>query len=95
VTGGANLFPELFVSLYRASVTHDMETISKLKETVGLLYDTLYRVGKDSSRFLQSYKCGLSLQGICHDYLAPPLQRFGPKERKQVEEYMNEFTRIT
>jgi len=95
VTGGANLFPELFASLYLAAVSDDSESILKLRETVSMIYETIYRVGKDSSRFLQSYKCGLSVMGICNDYMAPPLQSFGPAERKQMETYMNEFTRLT
>jgi 4-hydroxy-tetrahydrodipicolinate synthase len=92
VAGGANLFPKLFVDLYNASVTNDLETISKLREKVMMLYQTIYQVGKHSSRFLKGTKCGLSALGICSDYVAPPLRQFKPAERKKIEEYIEKIT---
>jgi len=91
VAGGANLFPKMFVDLYDASVAHDLETVSYLRKRVMRLYQTIYSVGKHSSRFLNGTKCGLSVMGICNDYLAPPLHQFNPAERKQIEKYMEEF----
>ncbi|MCK4993121.1 MAG: dihydrodipicolinate synthase family protein, partial [Bacteroidales bacterium] len=46
VAGGANMFPRMFVDLYNASVSNDLETISLLREKVLLLYQTIYQVGK-------------------------------------------------
>jgi len=92
VGGGANMFPKLFVDLYQASIENDPETISTLRKKVMKLYQTIYRVGKHSSRFLKGTKCGLSVMGICNDYLAPPLTRFQPAERKQIEKYIEEIT---
>ncbi len=92
VPGGANMFPKLFVDLYEASVSNDLDTISLLREKVMLLYQTIYQVGKSSSRFLKGTKCVLSLMGICNDYLAPPLQRFNSDERKQIKAYIEKIT---
>ena len=91
VAGGANLFPELFVELYHASVAKDFEKITELRKKVMWLYQTIYRVGKDDSRIVKGTKCGLSVMGICNDYMAPPLCRFDPGEREQVERYIEEF----
>jgi len=91
VAGGANMFPELFVELYKASVAKDLDNICKLREKVLLLYRTIYQVGKHASRFVKGTKCGLSVMGICNDYMAPPLSRFNSAERKQIEEYISQF----
>lgn len=88
VAGGANMFPKLFVDLYNASVANDLATISNLREKVLVLYQTIYQVGKHTSRYVKGTKCGLSVMGICNDYLAPPLHKFNPAERKQIEGYI-------
>lgn len=92
VAGGANMFPRMFVDLYNASVSNDLETISLLREKVLLLYQTIYQVGKSTSRFVKGTKCALSAMGICNDYMAPPLQRFSPSKRKQIEAYLEKIT---
>lgn len=92
VAGGANMFPKMFVDLYNASVANDLQTISVLREQVLQLYKTIYQVGKNTSRFVRGTKCVLSVMGICSDYLAPPLQTFGPSKRKQIEEYLKLIT---
>ena len=92
VAGGANMFPKLFVDLYKASVANDLETISKLREKVLLLYQTIYQVGKSTSRFVKGTKCVLSVMGICNDYMAPPLQKFSPSKREQIEAYLEKIT---
>jgi len=88
VAGGANMFPKMFVDLYNASLTKDLETISLLHEKVMLLYNTIYQVGKHTSKYVKGTKCVLSVMGICNDYLAPPLQKFKPAERKRIEAYI-------
>ena len=50
VAGGANMFPELFVSLFEASVIKDLGEIAHLRKKVAEIYDTIYSVGKYSSR---------------------------------------------
>ncbi len=91
VAGGANMFPKMFVDLYNASVANDLETISTIRKKVMMLYQTIYQVGKHTSRYLKGTKCGLSVMGICNDYMAPPLHRFNPAERKQIEEYIEKI----
>ena len=91
VAGGSNMFPKLFVELYEAAEKQDLETISRLREKVLWLYETIYQVGKDASRYLQGTKCVLSVMGICKDYMAPPLQRLDPAQRRQIEEYMEKI----
>lgn len=91
VAGGANMFPHLFVKLYEAAMDRDLDTVDKLRHKVLRLYNTIYEVGKNSSRYTKGTKCGLSVMGICDDYMAPPFCRFGSKERQQIEKYIKEF----
>lgn len=91
VAGGANMFPKMFVDLYHASAANDPETISRLQKKVLWLYESIYQVGKHTSRYLQGTKCALSVMGICKDYMAPPLQRFNAAERRQLEAYMEKI----
>ena len=75
-------------SIDEAMAGHASGTISIIREKVLMLYQTIYQVGKHPSRYVKSTKCGLSVLGICNDYLAPPLHRFKPSERKQIEDYL-------
>ena len=94
VAGGANMFPGLFVKLYEASVNKDLETIAQLRKKVIMLYNTVYTVGKYTSRFTKGTKCGLSVMGICNDYMAPPFHKFDSVKRKQIEKHIEELTQI-
>ncbi len=92
VAGGANVFPQLFVSLYEASVKKDLDSISILRKNMLDLYNSLYRVGKHPSRITAGIKCALSVMGICDDYMAPPLQKLTGDERSQVELIIKNIT---
>ena len=94
VAGGANLFPGLFVSLYEASVRKDLETIAHLRKKVVTLYNTVYSVGKYTSRITKGTKCGLSVMGICNDFMAPPFRKFNSADRMQIEKHMEEITKM-
>lgn len=94
VAGGANLFPRLFVDLYDAAVDKDLERIAYLREKVMLLNNTVYTVGKHTSRIVKGIKCGLSVMNVCSDYVALPLRKNGPEERKKIEYYINELMAV-
>ncbi len=104
VAGGANFFPELFVAFYNAALAGDLSEIRTLRNIVLKIYNSVYHLVKQSSRYTVSTKCVLGIMGICNDYAAPPLKSFDPqirdKIRKAVEEiqqtsgYSTIFTRI-
>jgi 4-hydroxy-tetrahydrodipicolinate synthase len=87
VNGGANIFPELFVSLYRAAARGDAEEVAVLTGRVEKLQQ-IYRVGKYASRFIKATKCALSIRGICSDHMAEPFNHFQPPERARVQEIL-------
>ncbi|MEP2058931.1 MAG: dihydrodipicolinate synthase family protein, partial [Maribacter litoralis] len=84
VTGGANLFPKLYVKMYEAAVAHDFETIKVLQKQILEIATLLYTIGKYNSSYLKGVKGAASLLGICNNYLASPLKPFLDKEMTQI-----------
>ena len=84
VNGGANIFPELYVALYKAAKSGDLEKVRKLHDQVMLISDSLYTIGKYGSSYLKGVKAALSVLGICSDFMASPLNNFGKSEKDQV-----------
>ena len=91
IAGGANMFPKLFVELYEASLAHDFEKISALREVVMKLYNTIYSVGKTSSKYIKGIKCALSLMNVCSDYVALPLCKFDGEDKEKIKQYLAEM----
>ena len=85
VNGGANLFPELFVKLYKAAAAGDVEEARRLQKRVMFLSDSLYGLepGSDAS-FVKAIKCALEVKGICSGYLPLPYKPFGPEMKAKV-----------
>jgi 4-hydroxy-tetrahydrodipicolinate synthase len=83
VNGGANLHPRLFVELYKALIRRDETMIADLQRQV-LQLGKLYQVGRHASAIIKSVKCGLSILGICDDFVAEPFRRFEPPEKERV-----------
>jgi len=86
VTGGANMFPKLYVGLYRAAVERDFEMIQILQEKVLQINATLYTVGHYGSSYMKGVKTSLSVMGICSDILAEPFERFKTPERNKIQQ---------
>jgi len=90
VNGGANMYPELYVNLYKASVDRDFDKIKKLHEMVMQISLKIYSVGAYSS-YLRGLKCAVSCIGICSDVLAEPFRPFDKKDRDTIERYVEEL----
>ncbi|AWW30866.1 dihydrodipicolinate synthase family protein [Echinicola strongylocentroti] len=91
VNGGANMFPELYVKLFEAAVSGDMETVKKLHGIVMQISTKMYSLGQFGSSYLKGIKGALSLLGICSDYMASPLHRFREKEREVLAAQLKEI----
>jgi dihydrodipicolinate synthase/N-acetylneuraminate lyase len=91
VNGGANMFPKLYVNLYRASVNRDFETIAVLQQKVMQISSTIYKVGHHGSSYLKGVKCTLSILGICSDFMAEPFHRFREPERNKIVQLLEEL----
>lgn len=82
VNGGANIYPELFVNLYEASVKRDVDAINKLQDEVTKISSTLYQVGKGN--FIKIIKEALHQKGFCEPYMAKPYLPYSEEEKNQI-----------
>jgi 4-hydroxy-tetrahydrodipicolinate synthase len=83
VSGGANIFPRLFVACYQAACAGDTERLASAQAAIDALQQ-IYDIGKYASRYIKATKCALSLLGICDDFMAEPFHRFRLPERERV-----------
>lgn len=95
VAGGANFFPKLFVDFYNAAIAKNDDKISQISSKVTAIYNTIYSVGKDASRYTKGIKCALSVKGICDDHMALPLRKFDADDRVLIEEHIEQFENNT
>ena len=91
VSGGATMFPKLYVGLYDAVRAGDTVRARELHETVLRISNTIYQVGRYNSRIIKGIKAVLSCLDICNDYMADPFQRFGPVERRLIEQHLRDL----
>jgi 4-hydroxy-tetrahydrodipicolinate synthase len=91
VCGGGNLIPRLYVDLYNAACSKDMQAVQALHKKVIQISTTIYSVGRYESRYLKGLKCALSCIGICSDFLAEPFHRFRSVERDMIRQYVEEL----
>lgn len=84
VNGGANMFPKLYVDLYNAAATQNLAEVKRLHAIVMQISATIYSVGSFGSSYLKGVKCGLSVLGICSDYLAAPFNKFDEEHKEQI-----------
>jgi 4-hydroxy-tetrahydrodipicolinate synthase len=94
VNGGANLFPELYVELYDAAKSHDIEKVRNLQQKVMQISIGIYSKGKYASSYLRGLKCALSVAGICHDFPAMPFTHFDKEHRNEIEKAMKEIGNV-
>jgi dihydrodipicolinate synthase/N-acetylneuraminate lyase len=85
VSGGANLFPKLYVKLVEAYRAGDLARAKELQAQIQRVGGSLYQVGKHSPSIIKGVKCALACLGICDDFMAEPLHRFRAGERDLVQ----------
>lgn len=88
ISGGSNLFPELYVSLYEAAVTEDLRSTHRLQQTVMRLSKAIYNVGPPPTGYLTGIKAALSMFGLCTPQLASPLYPLSDQELAQIRQHL-------
>ena len=91
VSGGANLFPKLYVKLCEAHRAGDIARAQVLQKQVQRVSDSFYRIGKYSSSIIKGIKCVLACMGVCDDFMAEPFHRFRSEERELVTARLKEI----
>jgi 4-hydroxy-tetrahydrodipicolinate synthase len=94
VSGGANLFPRLYVDLYTAAVQKDLARVRELHRTVMHVAQAIYTVGRHSSAIIKGIKCALSCLDICKDFMAEPFHRFREPERRIIRERLDSLRHL-
>jgi 4-hydroxy-tetrahydrodipicolinate synthase len=84
ISGGSNLWPELFVALYRAALNRDTERIGRLQTMVAEIGSNVYNLRPEGSSYLRGMKCALSVLGCCRNIMAEPYEPYGPAETEQI-----------
>ena len=67
INGGANMFPELYVAMYEAASSRDINRVLDLQQLIMQISTTIYTVGKHGSSYLKGLKCALAMLGIIND----------------------------
>ena len=91
VSGGANLFPVLYVGLFAACGAGDLARARELHAQVIRVSEALYSIGRHPSASIKGIKCALSCLGVCDDFMAEPFHRFRASERALVEQRLEEL----
>jgi 4-hydroxy-tetrahydrodipicolinate synthase len=91
VSGGANLFPRLYVRLYEAARADDVQRARALNALVLRVSGSLYSVGRHPSSIIKGLKCALACLGVCDDFMAEPFHRFRAEERSRLERQLAEL----
>ncbi|WP_026951395.1 dihydrodipicolinate synthase family protein [Algoriphagus mannitolivorans] len=86
VSGGANLFPQLYVKAYEAFEAKDFGRLRELQETILFLSANIYQNATYKSSYLKGLKAAMSLEGLCRGILAPPLFPYSEAEKEALRE---------
>lgn len=90
VSGGANLFPRLYVAIYEAALRGDRDRVEELQNVVMHISSTIYSTGRFGSSIIKGLKCALALEGICNDFMAEPFHRFRDPERQRIKQHLEQ-----
>ncbi len=95
VSGGANLFPKLYVDVYNAAQAKDYDKARELHQRIIAISSTLWAVGSYGSSFIKGLKCALSCLGICSDVMTEPFEKFNPPEREKIRQHLLKYGLLT
>ena len=85
VSGGANVYPEIFVEVYKAAANKDVDKAIELQNKMMCVSSELYSIGRFGSSYIKGIKTALALKGICSDFLAQPFNLFKDPEKDKVK----------
>jgi dihydrodipicolinate synthase/N-acetylneuraminate lyase len=91
VSGGANLFPKLYVKVCEAHRAGNLARAQELQRQIQRVSDSFYRIGRHSSSIIKGIKCVANTMGICDDFMAEPFHRFRAEERELVKTRLKEI----
>lgn len=84
INGGANIFPEIYVSIYELMQAGKIEEAEELQREVLEISASLFTLGKHGSSIIKGIKAGLEVLGITKRNMAAPFRGFNEAEFEQV-----------
>ena len=94
VNGGANIYPEMFVNLYKAAAAKDISKTLELQNRIIEISSELYGIGRFGSSYIKGIKTALSLKGLCNEALAQPFNHFLEPEKEKVKKVIEKLDRL-
>jgi 4-hydroxy-tetrahydrodipicolinate synthase len=94
VSGGANLYPEVFVKLYQAAASREVDQVRDIQSRMIAISRELYSIGRFGSSYIKGLKTALAMKGICSDVLAQPFNRFQDPEREKVKTALQKLDKL-
>lgn len=89
VTGGANIFPELYVYLFEASKNKDWLLIDKIQGIIMEISEKIYGASAKNSAYFSGVKESLYHLGICEPHLAAPMIGIDPKSKETIYSHLD------
>ncbi len=84
ISGGSNLYPELYVRAFEAAARGDLPAAVAAHREIIRLSNAIYDADRESGFYLKGLKHALELRGICSGALAEPFLPLLPDEKKRV-----------
>jgi 4-hydroxy-tetrahydrodipicolinate synthase len=100
VCGGANVWPQLFVQIYEATMAISDSAIAEQTDVLPHLVDRADRMARiyqlesgpiTTSSAIKGLKTALAALNICSNETAPPLGRSSLAEQRQIEAILREL----
>lgn len=90
INGGANVFPELYVNMYKASLAGKDEIQQSLQEIMEAVGSQIYNVSSSPVRIIIGLKYALSVLGICTDQMAMPIYpKLSELQKRTIKTFVN------
>ena len=84
VSGGAQVFPRLYVELYRAAERGDVPRVRVLNDVVQRVSREIYGTTGYAASVIRGIKTALRVRGLCDDVMSEPFGRGSDEERARI-----------
>lgn len=92
ISGGANMFPALYVRLYEAATRKEPDQVEKWQAWINRVQKEVYRAVSSPVQFIIGIKYVLSVKGICSTRMAMPIYHsLTGEQKKTMEELVSSF----
>jgi 2-dehydro-3-deoxy-D-pentonate aldolase len=91
ISGGANVFPRAYASLYEAFSTGNKEKVFAIQEWVNRFTRQIYSIGDPEASLIRGLKTCLSLLDICENRLCSPYTPASSAQREEVGQILHEL----